>query len=198
MANRKSTGKRLRFEIFKRDKFMCQYCGAQPPDVTLVIDHIAPVSSGGDNDPMNLITACETCNQGKADKALGNVSPKPDADLEWLAMQQEIAELRRYQIAKIERDRLLQDAVEMLQDTWVTYWNDGYPIDEAQVLSFLAHAEPALVERAIRISASHSFHIRYRNDRIKYTWGVLKRLNDEQHNGDPDDELKDYIQEYKK
>jgi hypothetical protein len=29
---RKSTGKRLRFSVFQRDHFTCQYCGAQPPD----------------------------------------------------------------------------------------------------------------------------------------------------------------------
>lgn len=43
---RKSTGKRLRFEVFKRDHFTCQYCGAQPPDIVLVADHIVAVAEG--------------------------------------------------------------------------------------------------------------------------------------------------------
>jgi len=32
--------KRDRFEVFKRDKFTCQYCGKAAPDVVLHIDHI--------------------------------------------------------------------------------------------------------------------------------------------------------------
>ena len=66
MSGRRSTGKRLRFEIFKRDHFTCQYCGAQPPSIVLVIDHIDPVAEGGLTVIENLITACEPCNQGKA------------------------------------------------------------------------------------------------------------------------------------
>lgn len=30
---RKGIGKKLRFTIFKRDGFVCQYCGAKPPEV---------------------------------------------------------------------------------------------------------------------------------------------------------------------
>lgn len=46
MAKRKSISKRVRFEVFKRDSFCCQYCGKSAPDVVLVIDHIDPVSNG--------------------------------------------------------------------------------------------------------------------------------------------------------
>lgn len=56
MSGRRSTGKRLRFEIFKRDHFTCQYCGAQPPSIVLVIDHIDPVAEGGLTVIENLIT----------------------------------------------------------------------------------------------------------------------------------------------
>lgn len=56
--SRSAIGKKLRFEIFKRDGFACQYCGATPPGALLEIDHIHPVSSGGSNESDNLITAC--------------------------------------------------------------------------------------------------------------------------------------------
>lgn len=59
---------KLRFEVFKRDKFVCQYCGACGPDVELEIDHIIPVSRGGTDDITNLKTACFKCNRGKGDK----------------------------------------------------------------------------------------------------------------------------------
>ena len=70
MAKRKNLSKSVRFEVFKKDSFKCQYCGKSAPDVVLEVDHIIPVSKGGDNDISNLITACFDCNRGKRDKKL--------------------------------------------------------------------------------------------------------------------------------
>jgi hypothetical protein len=70
MAEREPIGKKLRFEVFKRDNFACQYCGATAPDVILHVDHINPVAGGGDNDLINLITACQSCNLGKGARRL--------------------------------------------------------------------------------------------------------------------------------
>jgi 5-methylcytosine-specific restriction endonuclease McrA len=44
---RKAMTKRTRFEVFKRDKFACQYCGRKAPEVLLRVDHIEPHSKGG-------------------------------------------------------------------------------------------------------------------------------------------------------
>lgn len=65
MPKRKAIGKKVRFEVFKRDSFTCQYCGAASPDAVLHVDHIKPVSKGGDNEIVNLITSCAECNLGK-------------------------------------------------------------------------------------------------------------------------------------
>jgi 5-methylcytosine-specific restriction endonuclease McrA len=62
----------LRFQIFQRDGFQCCYCGRKPPEVTLHVDHLHPVSEGGTNDPSNLVTACSHCNWGKADVLLAS------------------------------------------------------------------------------------------------------------------------------
>lgn len=67
MVKRTPIGKKTRFEVFKRDGFICQYCGNTPPKVVLEADHIVPVSKGGTNDMTNLATACFTCNRGKRD-----------------------------------------------------------------------------------------------------------------------------------
>lgn len=67
---RKAIGKRLRFSIFERDGFACQYCGKTPPKVVLHVDHIIPVISGGTNDPENLRTSCADCNLGKGKRKL--------------------------------------------------------------------------------------------------------------------------------
>lgn len=76
---RKPISKRVRFEVFKRDLFACQYCGAHPPGVLLHVDHIDPVANGGENDFDNLITACEPCNLGKGARLL-SVAPESLAD----------------------------------------------------------------------------------------------------------------------
>lgn len=71
---RKPLTKSVRFEVFKRDKFTCQYCGAKAPDVVLHVDHIHPVADGGTNDVLNLVTSCAGCNGGKGAKALSDDS----------------------------------------------------------------------------------------------------------------------------
>ena len=70
MAKRKSIPQKVRFEVFKRDNFTCQYCGRSAPDVILEVDHINPVANGGDNDITNLITSCKDCNRGKGARKL--------------------------------------------------------------------------------------------------------------------------------
>lgn len=92
---RKGLSKKTRFEVFKRDSFTCQYCGAQAPDVVLRVDHINPVAGGGDNDILNLITACEPCNQGKGARTLddNSVIAKQKAQLDELNERREQLEM---------------------------------------------------------------------------------------------------------
>lgn len=59
-----------RFKVLNRDGFACQYCGRKSPEVKLEIDHIKPVSKGGDNSMENLVTSCFDCNRGKTDKII--------------------------------------------------------------------------------------------------------------------------------
>ena len=74
MAERKPLSKKIRFEVFKRDAFTCQYCGQMAPDVLLEVDHIKPVASGGKNDLLNLVTACINCNRGKGAREIDDLS----------------------------------------------------------------------------------------------------------------------------
>ena len=67
-------GKKMRFEVFKRDSFKCQYCGATSPDVVLEVDHIKPKKEGGKDNITNLITACKDCNSGKGARLLDDKS----------------------------------------------------------------------------------------------------------------------------
>lgn len=69
---RKSLSKKVRFEVFKRDSFTCQYCGQSAPTIILNIDHVIPVASGGDNSILNLVTSCFDCNSGKGKRELSD------------------------------------------------------------------------------------------------------------------------------
>jgi len=60
--------------IFKRDKYICQYCGAT--GVPLTVDHVVPRVKGGKDTWTNLVTACERCNNLKGHRDLKDTNLK--------------------------------------------------------------------------------------------------------------------------
>ena len=69
MVERSKMTNSVRYDILKRDDFRCQICGSTAQDgVKLHVDHIVPVSKGGQTIPSNLRTLCDRCNLGKSDK----------------------------------------------------------------------------------------------------------------------------------
>ncbi len=57
-----------RRNVFKRDRFTCQYCGKQPGGDELTIDHVVPRAQGGESSWTNCVLACLECNKRKADR----------------------------------------------------------------------------------------------------------------------------------
>ncbi|HWS12018.1 MAG TPA: HNH endonuclease [Rhodocyclaceae bacterium] len=53
-------------ELFHRDRHVCAYCGGEFSGLRLTRDHIVPVSRGGRDMWMNVVTACRSCNQRKS------------------------------------------------------------------------------------------------------------------------------------
>ena len=51
-----------RFNLFLRDEFRCQYCGAKGD---LTFDHVVPRASGGITSWENVVAACAPCNLRK-------------------------------------------------------------------------------------------------------------------------------------
>lgn len=50
--------KENRLKVFERDKYLCHYCKKLLTRFSATLDHIQPVSEGGDNSYDNLVTAC--------------------------------------------------------------------------------------------------------------------------------------------
>jgi len=59
-----------RRNLYRRDGFTCQYCGAQPGTELLSIDHVLPRSLGGRSTWENCVLACLDCNKRKANRTL--------------------------------------------------------------------------------------------------------------------------------
>jgi 5-methylcytosine-specific restriction endonuclease McrA len=56
-----------RFNLFLRDEFSCQYCGAKGD---LTFDHVVPRARGGVTSWENVVAACSRCNLHKGSKSL--------------------------------------------------------------------------------------------------------------------------------
>jgi len=97
--------KKVRFEVFKRDGFACQYCGKTPPEVTLEIDHIIPKSKQGTDEINNLLTSCFSCNRGKSNTKLERITPTLKENLTTVKEQQK--QMRSYEkhLALIEQKK---------------------------------------------------------------------------------------------
>ena len=61
-VERPAIPKELRWEVWERDNFTCKICGARKH---LSVDHIIPVSKGGQTIKGNLQTLCRNCNSQK-------------------------------------------------------------------------------------------------------------------------------------
>jgi hypothetical protein len=138
--------KKIRFEVFKRDKFTCQYCGRMAPDVVLNVDHIHPVAKGGTDEIVNLVTSCHACNAGKKDRLIddSDVIRLQSEQLKELAEKREqlqmMAEWRR------ELSNLEDDVARFLCECWASafgYWPDESQ-DAIRKLARLANMQDAI------------------------------------------------------
>ena len=59
-----------RQNIFLRDDYRCQYCYEIFPTKQLTIDHVHPISKGGQHEWGNVAAACSKCNNKKGSKTV--------------------------------------------------------------------------------------------------------------------------------
>lgn len=114
MSERIPISKKLRFEVFKRDSFTCQYCGAKAPDVLLHADHIRPVADGGLTDILNLVTACQSCNAGKGARLLSDSQIVDKQTDQLVALEERRQQLEMMMEWRDELQNLGDQAVDMI------------------------------------------------------------------------------------
>jgi len=63
---KKKTGVRFsKQNVFLRDTYICQYCGDPVSGKSATLDHVLPVSLGGQTTFENCVCACSQCNANK-------------------------------------------------------------------------------------------------------------------------------------
>jgi hypothetical protein len=179
MSEREPLSKKIRFNVFKRDSFQCQYCGQTPPKVVLEIDHIQPVSKGGKNNIDNLLTACFDCNRGKSN---GLLTAIPMSILE----KAEILKEKQEQVKAFEKlnkaiQRKVQKDINTVEDAFRVffpdyYFNDGF---RTSVKRFLEDLPVFEVVDAMDKACSRCNRI---NDVTKYFCGICwKKIKGEDY-----------------
>jgi len=168
-----SVTKKLRFEIFIRDSFQCQYCGKRPPEVILEIDHILPRKRGGKDDPENLITSCFECNRGKR---AGNLRILPESIRERTERLKErelqLKEFYKYQ-EKIKK-RIEAD-IDYLDRKWFSLkGEEDYCFSDLYrryIKNLLRTFNKYEIEEAMEITWARSYL--KESDRFSYMCGIL-------------------------
>jgi hypothetical protein len=128
-VQRKAIPKGIRFEVFKRDSFKCQYCGASAPDVRLHVDHINPVSNSGANDIVNLVTSCVGCNLGKSDKLLSENAAVNKSRSQLEALQERREQLGMMMSWQEDLQALKETVLEKISSKWESV-APGFGINE--------------------------------------------------------------------
>lgn len=120
MAKRQPISKKIRFNVFKRDRFTCQYCGNKPPNIVLEIDHVIPVSKNGDNSELNLLTSCFDCNRGKSNRSLKDIPESIENNLKReVEASNQLKELNKFLTKKKrESDKIIKELL--------IYWFDNF------------------------------------------------------------------------
>jgi hypothetical protein len=182
MSERKPISKKVRFEVFKRDSFKCQYCGKSAPDVILNVDHIKPVAAGGNNGMTNLLTSCFDCNSGKKatlldDNTMMEKQKKQLQELNEKRLQLEMMMQWREGLMSIEEDKL-----NFALKKWSDVLNDTYSLNEngkKGMRKLLKKHGLNSVLDAIETSASQ--YLKFKDDKpiqssVEEAWKKVERI----------------------
>lgn len=171
---RKALGNSKRFKVFERDGYKCRYCGQQPPEVVLEVDHFIPVKEGGQNDFNNLLTSCKECNQGKK----ARISRAPGEELEYKSIivdkKEVLQQLKNIALLNAKIDREIENMVEGVVFHWEYIHDEKKTLTvrgKTTIRNYLKIFQPNEIIDAMNIALiqSHSS-----TDTFKYMCGVLQ------------------------
>ena len=171
--------KSLRFNVFKRDEFACQYCGATPPNAVLEVDHIHPVSRGGKNVIDNLITACFDCNRGKGAGLLSSL-PESIADKAAL-IAEKLEQIKAFDRLLKSKRRHEEKHIDEVQDAFEMHF-EGYYFSakfRESVRLFLQNIPAHSLVDYMNLACTR---IPRRDAAIKYFCGICWRVIKGEHN----------------
>lgn len=166
---RKAISTKTRFEIFKRDGFVCQYCGSHPPQVVLHVDHILAVAKGGTSEMDNLVTACDLCNMGKGARDL-SVCPQSLKEKAALLSEKEGQLLGYQQLLEAKRERLESEIWNIGRALYLVQKNRMDHEYFQSIKRFIERLGVHEVMDAAEIALAKK--IRYNQYRFKYFCGV--------------------------
>jgi 5-methylcytosine-specific restriction endonuclease McrA len=63
-----------RQEIYERDNGICKYCTSPVPVSSWHMDHVVPLSKGGEHSRQNVVVSCAPCNLSKGDRLVEELS----------------------------------------------------------------------------------------------------------------------------
>ena len=176
-----AVSKRVRFEILRRDAHTCQYCGAKAPDAVLQIDHVVPVSLGGDDKPSNLVTACSSCNGGKTSIAPGSplVEGLGDRAAAYaLGMTDKMTRLR----GMLEGGSDFCSEFEALWNSWTNGLGENIPLPPDYELSVQRWFEMGVPLRLFEMAIPKAMHMKGGYGEFptfSYMAGIItKKIND--------------------
>jgi 5-methylcytosine-specific restriction endonuclease McrA len=104
-----------RYNIYARDKLICQYCGRKLPRHELNLDHVVPRSLGGTSTWENVVCSCHDCNRrkgGRTPHGAGMKLLKKPVKPKWTPFMQDAFNLSRY-----------KEWLPFLNTIDISYWN---------------------------------------------------------------------------
>ena len=182
MAQRKAISKKMRFEVLKRDKFTCQYCGKQSPSVILHLDHIKPVSKGGKNSLLNLVTSCVDCNLGKGARELSDESELEKQKVHLSALsekQDQVKMMIDWRESMIDSDELMVTSVVNVINKHLVNWNMS-PFSIGDVRSLVCKGSYDQLMESIKSAKVKYGHIKDKDMANEFITKSLKLFNQNQ------------------
>ena len=175
---RKAIPKKMRFEVFKRDKFTCQYCGRMAPDIILEVDHITPVAEGGKNTMLNLITSCRDCNRGKGKTRLTDDTELKRQQAQMTELAEKREQLKMLMEWRTELANIHKEEVDYICEYWERANGGNYSLNEsgrATAMGYLKQFTLPEILDAIDISIEHYYcRGRYSEERnIEEAWNKV-------------------------